>query len=95
VGHDARVNVQSSRTHFHLKKEKPILSLLASLAKSLVFDLGLNKIPSEPYISFCVKTPFLPTPKAKTHEERRAVLACFLLTSQFVASACQVESLIS
>ncbi|SPQ26729.1 2996b653-1133-4681-aa8e-47aec6c8f710 [Thermothielavioides terrestris] len=41
-------------THFHLKKEKPILSLLASLAKSLVFDLGLNKIPSEP-ISYSIK----------------------------------------
>lgn len=75
-------DLQSLRTHYHLRKEKPILSLLASIAKSLVFDLGLNKIPSEPYISVCFKTPFLPLPKEISQEERRAVLATFLLTSQ-------------
>jgi hypothetical protein len=72
------------RTHYHLKREKPILSLLASMAKSLVFDLGLNKVPGESHLAACLKTPYLPPPKELTLEERRAVLACFLLTSQSV-----------
>lgn len=75
------------RTHYHIKREKPILSVLASLAKSLVFDLGLNKIPSEPYIAACLKTSFHPTPREKTLEERRAVLACFYVTSQLVMTS--------
>lgn len=59
-----------------------MLSVMGSLAKSIVFDLGLNKIPNEPYISYCLKTPFQPPPREKNQDERRAVLACFLLTSQ-------------
>jgi hypothetical protein len=69
-----------------MKRDKPILSLLASLAKSLVFDLSLNKVPSEPHIAACLKTSYLPHPREKTLEERRAVLACFLLTSQLVGN---------
>ncbi|KAK0671921.1 hypothetical protein QBC41DRAFT_353834 [Cercophora samala] len=80
-------------THYHIKREKPILSLLASLAKSLVFDLGLNKVPSEPYISACLKTAFHPPPREKTMEERRAVLACFLLTSQISHSLKRLDAL--
>ena len=76
-----------NRTHYHIKKEKPMLSAMASLAKSLVFDLGLNKIPSEPYISACLKRSFHPPPREKTLEERRAVLACFYLTSQYVVTS--------
>ncbi len=67
-----------------MRRDRPILSLLASLAKSLVFDLGLNKISSESYISACLKTPIHPPSREKTLEERRAVLTCFLLTSQSV-----------
>lgn len=76
------------RTHYYLKRDKPILTVLASLAKSLVFDLCLNKVPSEPYISALLKTPFHPPARDPTLEERRAVLACFLLTSQLVRT-CQ------
>jgi hypothetical protein len=63
-----------------------MLSMLASLAKSLVFDLGLNKVPAEPYLSACLRKAIHPPPKEKTHVERRAVLACFLLTSQLVGT---------
>lgn len=62
-----------------------MLCVMASLANSLVFDLGLNKIPAESYISACLKIPVYSTPpKERTLEVRRGVLACFLLTSQFV-----------
>jgi len=79
-------HAQTIRTHYHLKREKPILSLFSCLAQSLVFDLGLNKIPSESHLSACLKLPFLHPPvREKTLEERRAVLACFLLTSQLAS----------
>jgi hypothetical protein len=74
------------RTHYYIKREKPVLSMLGSLAKSLVFDLGLNKVAPEPYIAACLRIPIHPPPKEKTHVERRAVLACFLLTSQSVGT---------
>ncbi|KAL2147549.1 hypothetical protein VTI28DRAFT_8804 [Corynascus sepedonium] len=67
--------------HYHFKKDKPILCVFASLAKSLIFDMGLHKIPGEPHISACVKN-YSANPPPKTLEERRAVLACFHLTSQ-------------
>ncbi|KAK4155624.1 hypothetical protein C8A00DRAFT_41809 [Chaetomidium leptoderma] len=79
--------------HYHIQKDKPMLSVVASLAKSLVFDLGLNKIPSEPYFSACLKVPYHPPPKEKTLEERRAVLACFLLTSQISYSIKRLDAL--
>ncbi|KXX73648.1 Transcriptional regulator WAR1 [Madurella mycetomatis] len=81
-------------THYHLKKEKPILSVLASLAKSLVYDLGLNKVPGEPDIAACLKTSFHPPPREKTIEEKRAVLACFYLTSQIAHSLKRLDALI-
>ncbi|KAK4234733.1 hypothetical protein C8A03DRAFT_18416 [Achaetomium macrosporum] len=74
-------------------RDKPILSLVASLANSLVFDLGLNKIPGEPYIAACLKISYLPAPKEKTLEEMRAVLACFLLTSQISHSMKRLDAL--
>ncbi|KAL1838213.1 hypothetical protein VTJ49DRAFT_2940 [Mycothermus thermophilus] len=80
-------------THYHIKGDKPVLSVMASLAKSLVFDLGLNKVPSEPYISACLKTPFHPPAREKTQEERRAVLACFLLTSQISYALKRLDAL--
>ncbi|GAB1316133.1 Transcriptional regulator WAR1 [Madurella fahalii] len=81
-------------THYHLKKEKPILSVLASLAKSLVYDLGLNKVPGEPDIAACLKTSFHPPPREKTIEEKRAVLTCFYLTSQISHSLKRLDALI-
>ncbi|KAK3903975.1 transcriptional regulator WAR1 [Staphylotrichum tortipilum] len=81
-------------THYHLKREKPILSLFACLAQSLVFDLGLNKIPTESHLSACLKLPYLHHPvREKTLEERRAVLACFLLTSQIAYSIKRLDAL--
>ncbi|KAH6842671.1 hypothetical protein B0I37DRAFT_314639 [Chaetomium sp. MPI-CAGE-AT-0009] len=79
--------------HYYLKKDKPILSLMASLAQSLVFDLSLNKPPSESYISSCLRTPLHPPAKEKTLEERRAVLACFLVTSQISQSIKRIDAL--
>jgi hypothetical protein len=86
---------QPVRTHYHFKKDKPLLSVLASLAKSLIYDLGLNKVPTEPYITACFKSVAPHSrelkaldcqrpPREKTNDERRAVLACFYLTSQSV-----------
>ncbi|KAK4099452.1 hypothetical protein N658DRAFT_164545 [Parathielavia hyrcaniae] len=80
-------------TQFHMKRDKPMLSMLASLTMSLVFDLGLNKVPAEPYISACLRTPVHPPVKEKTHAERRAVLACFLLTSQISYAIKRLDAL--
>ena len=52
---------------------------MASLAMSLVYDLGLNKANAEPAATPC--GPEAPR-KVKVMAERRAVLACFLITSQ-------------
>ena len=51
---------------------------MTSLAKSLVYDMELNKAEPEPVATPCSKPPH----KAKIMAERRAVLACFLVTSQ-------------
>ncbi|KAK3991501.1 hypothetical protein QBC44DRAFT_341065 [Cladorrhinum sp. PSN332] len=80
-------------SHHYVRKERPILCVMASLAKSLVYDLGLNKIPCEPYIAYCLKTPFNPPPREKTQDERRAVLACFLVTSQIAHSLKRLDAL--
>ncbi|KAK4225743.1 hypothetical protein QBC38DRAFT_253086 [Podospora fimiseda] len=80
-------------SHHYVRKERPILCVMASLAKSLVFDLGLNKIPCEPYIAYCLRTPFNPAPREKTQDERRAVLACFLVTSQVSHSLKRLDAL--
>ncbi|KAK3349577.1 hypothetical protein B0T25DRAFT_246174 [Lasiosphaeria hispida] len=65
----------------YYKKDKSYLSVMTCLAQSLVFDLGLDKGPFDisPYLCFKCDSP---VPKEKTLEERRAVLACFLITSQ-------------
>ncbi|KAK4165643.1 hypothetical protein QBC43DRAFT_315583 [Cladorrhinum sp. PSN259] len=80
-------------THHYVRKQRPLLCVMASLAKSLVFDLGLNKIPSEPYIAYCLKSPVFPPPREKTQDERRAVLACFLVTSQISHSLKRLDAL--
>ncbi|KAH6617733.1 hypothetical protein B0J18DRAFT_371625 [Chaetomium sp. MPI-SDFR-AT-0129] len=83
-------------THCHLKKDKPILTVLASLAKSLVFDLCLNKPFIEPSFAACLKAlkqPYLVPIREKTLQERRAVLACFLLTSQLAYSNKRLDAL--
>ncbi|KAL2175080.1 uncharacterized protein P884DRAFT_207299 [Thermothelomyces heterothallicus CBS 202.75] len=81
-------------THYHLKGDKPKLSVLASLAKSLIYDLGLNKGPYETLISALLRAPtHHSSPRDKTLEERRAVLACFLLTSQVAYTIKRLEAL--
>ncbi|KAL8787768.1 MAG: hypothetical protein Q9195_007637 [Heterodermia aff. obscurata] len=65
--------------HFH-RKDKSYVTVMASLAKSLVYDMELNKANPEPAATPCRKPPH----KVKTMAERRAVLACFIVTSQQV-----------
>ncbi|KAK0707662.1 hypothetical protein B0H67DRAFT_685933 [Lasiosphaeris hirsuta] len=76
----------------YYKKDKSYLSVMTCLAQSLVFDLGLDKGPSDisPYLCFKCDAP---TPKEKTLEERRAVLACFLITSQVSYSMKRMDAL--
>jgi len=71
------------------RKEKPCFSVLASLAKSLVYDFGLNKPPKDAHVPVCPLGKIGPPPllKEKTIAERRAVLSCFLLTSQYVVTS--------
>ena len=55
---------------------------MASLATSLVYDMELNKANTESAATPCGKHRPEPPLKAKVMAERRAVLACFLVTSQ-------------
>ncbi|KAL2022475.1 hypothetical protein VTK56DRAFT_5304 [Thermocarpiscus australiensis] len=80
-------------THYYIRKESRMLTLLASLAKSLVFDLGLNKNVREPCIAAYIKASCAPAPKETTLEERRAVLACFVLTSQISHAMKRLDAL--
>ena len=76
---------------------------LTQLAISIVFDLGLNKAPEEPrgHISFRAATrckppsarPVTPPRRARTLEERRAVLGCYLLSSTFASTLRRMDSL--
>jgi hypothetical protein len=76
-------------THFY-RKEKPFLSIISSLALSLVYELELNKVPAESSMLVCFKSwdPGYWKPMGKGKErttlERRTVLAAFFLTSQYV-----------
>ncbi|KAK0616755.1 hypothetical protein B0T14DRAFT_568333 [Immersiella caudata] len=80
-------------THYH-RKEKPYFSVLVSLVKSLVFDFCLNKPPREAALSICLRNKTEPLPsKEKTMDERRAVLACFYITSQISHVMKRVDAL--
>lgn len=59
--------------------------MFSNLAKSLVYDMALNKIPGDPTVFACFK-PWTATmkPKERTIEERRTVLACFYIMAQYV-----------
>ncbi|PYH99003.1 hypothetical protein BO71DRAFT_343864 [Aspergillus ellipticus CBS 707.79] len=62
------------------------LTVFSELAKSVVFDLMINKSPASDRTSLlCLLQPnpdeAPPAPPIRTMEERRAVLGCFLLTS--------------
>ncbi|KAK3381906.1 hypothetical protein B0H63DRAFT_215775 [Podospora didyma] len=79
------------------RREKPCLSLITSLAKSLVYDLGLNRVPGESIISMAVnfsegRKVFLP-PREKTLETRRALLACFYVTSHIAFTMKRIDAI--
>ena len=66
------------------------LSRFTQLAMSLVFDLRLNKpLPDDPNMlpvgGHCV----VPNGLARSLEERRAVLGCFVMSSTFVSRPCK------
>ncbi|KAK4449642.1 hypothetical protein QBC34DRAFT_448702 [Podospora aff. communis PSN243] len=81
-------------TQYH-RKEKPYFSVLVSLVKSLVYDFCLNKPPREAALSICLRNKAEPLPpKEKTMDERRAVLACFYITSQISHVMKRVDALV-
>ena len=75
----------TARSQYH-KKDKPYLCIFTQLAISQVYELSLNKLPGDPSVFSCFKPANfkLPTYKERTMEDRRTVLACFYITSQFV-----------
>lgn len=81
-------------THYH-RKEKPYFSVLASLVKSLVYDFCLNKPSRPPGMAICVRSREEPLPpREKTMDEKRAVLACFYITSQISHVMKRVDALV-
>lgn len=73
------------RSHYH-RKDKPYASVFSQLAISLIFDLSLHKPPGENSMMACFKSPQPNAPmpgKERTMEDRRAILACFHVTSQY------------
>jgi len=69
--------------------DRPILTNLIQLAIALVYDLGLNKPPYQDQALILAHTiKGIPPPpgseRSANLEERRALLACFLLTSGYV-----------
>ncbi|WAO82894.1 Hypothetical protein NCS54_00006800 [Fusarium falciforme] len=63
-------------------KRRPFLTLFIQLSTTIIFDLGLNKAPptiSESTSDLRLHQPW--TPSTRTSEERRAVLACYFLSS--------------
>ncbi|KAH0844960.1 hypothetical protein FOPE_09275 [Fonsecaea pedrosoi] len=82
--------VYLSWSHFY-KKRGPNISLLCSLAMSLVFDLGLNKDlrqgPGGLYRSSTSEG------NGKAMDECRAVLACFCITSQISLTMKRIDGL--
>ncbi len=80
----------------HHKKDKPYLVTVVSLLTSLVYDLNLNKQHLETTPMLCFRAfpndPWkIPALKTKTLEERRAILACFYISSVLVLSLCRVS----
>ncbi|KAK0709299.1 hypothetical protein B0T26DRAFT_678741 [Lasiosphaeria miniovina] len=67
------------------RKGKRCLSLITSLAKSIVYDLGLNRANGETIACLALSVSegkrAFSTGRELTTEGRRAVLACFLITS--------------
>ncbi|KAI1481902.1 hypothetical protein F4774DRAFT_372486 [Daldinia eschscholtzii] len=67
------------------KRDRPFWTLFSQLIVTLVCDLGLHRPPSDPSM-FCAATStsdprVLDLLKSRPHEEQRAVLGAFLVTS--------------
>lgn len=65
---------------------KPFLILYSQLAETVIFDLGLLRFPNEEHVSAIGKVwkvwgKKLPEVQERTHEEKRAALALWFLTS--------------
>lgn len=76
------------RSQYH-KKDRPYLSIFTQLALSQVYDLSLNKVAGESPAFSCFKPSAFNQyfgHRERTMEDRRTVLACFYITSQFVIS---------
>ncbi|KAK3332291.1 hypothetical protein B0T19DRAFT_482593 [Cercophora scortea] len=81
------------------REGKPYVSVMASLVKSLVFDLGLNRMVLEPFApqvryQFPEGRGLVIPSKDNTLEERRAALAAFCVTSQASDILKRIDSLI-
>jgi len=79
--------------NYHLGPIQPFLSMYCLLIAGLVQDLGLEKMPrraDDPqHPMACLKSTHvlvqrLALPVARTMEERRAVIAAFIITSEYV-----------
>ncbi|KAL6718431.1 hypothetical protein ACLMJK_004521 [Lecanora helva] len=83
--------------HYHIY-DKPVITSVLQMAKGLVGNLGLKRMPpKEPpqmmleYDARGCPKPFNPTPR--TIEERRAVLGCFLVSSVCASYFQRIDSL--
>lgn len=66
------------------------LSRFTQLAMSLVFDLRLNKpLPDDPNMLPVGGNCLVLNDPARSLEERRAVLGCFVMSSMFVSHPCK------
>ncbi|KAJ9401498.1 hypothetical protein DTO282F9_1695 [Paecilomyces variotii] len=78
---------------------KPYMHVYTQLAVTVIYGLGLNRHPPKESHAFhgCNPTPHLfpkATPSsARTMEERRAVLGCFLLTSNVASYLQKIDAL--
>ena len=72
----------------YARKEKPFLSAMAGLLMCLVYDLVLHRAVGEPSGTLCFRPVYEPPrptqPKARSTEERRALVSAFYLTSVLV-----------
>lgn len=70
--------------------KRPFLNIYAHLLMAVVAELGINQnIPNEKSVMHSFKIAIgvkQSPPTARTLEERRAVLGCFLISSRYVPS---------
>jgi hypothetical protein len=70
----------NNRSHFHRKKRLH-LTLMGSLAMSLVYDMYLDRSSAPPPV-YMICAPKNAVPRVRTMEMRRASLASFYLTAK-------------